>query len=170
MNTKAPLGKVEENVAKRLEKALGTAPEAETPLDAAALAAAATLEILGADAAFVATMAGAETVRVARVTAYARRPVYFAFPLDAPYPIVETVRTQRALYIADNETLECEHPGLVRVKCEDHACATLPLFAEDGSGFLGALNISFDTPRAFAEADRGRFDRVARACARILAA
>ncbi|MDP8911253.1 MAG: hypothetical protein M3M94_04230, partial [Actinomycetota bacterium] len=54
------------------------------------------LEALGADAGFVATVADDDhMLHVARVTAYSDQPVHLAFPLDAPYPLAEVVRTRR---------------------------------------------------------------------------
>jgi GAF domain-containing protein len=141
---------------------------ADSPLDAAALAVGACLDVLGADVAFVATVAeGSSMLAVSRVTPYAKHPVHLSFPIDAPYPLAETIRTREALFIDDNEQLECEHPGLVRVKCDDHACATLPLFA--GGDFVGALNVGFEDPRAFTDEDREALAALARGCAHVLA-
>lgn len=122
------------------------------------------LERLGADAGFVATVdQEAGTLEVARVTQYSQTPVRLSFPLDARYPLAESVRTRLPLYIASNAELVCDHPGLVRVTEEDHACATIPLLAEDGE-LLGALNFGFDDPHAFASEERELIDVVARHC------
>ena len=140
----------------------------QTPGDAAALAVARCLDLVGGDVAFVATLAGnGDTIAVSRGTRYSKYPVHLTFPLDAPYPIAETIRTRAALFLANNEQLECEHPGLVRVKCDDHACATLPLFA--GDDFVGALNVGFEEPRTFTDADREALGTLAERCARLIA-
>lgn len=140
-----------------------------TPLDSAAAAVARCLELLGADVGFVAAAAGdGRTLTVARVTQYSQYPTHLSFPLDAPYPLAEAIRTRRPLYIDDNEQLRCEHPGLVRVKSDDHACATLPLADEAGLP-LGAINIGFEDPRSFGDEDREAFAYVAERCAALIA-
>ena len=109
------------------------------------------LEALDADAGFVATLSeDRQTLEVSRVTRYSHNPVHLTLPLDAPYPLAETVRARQPLFITSNEQLACDHPGLVRVQAEDHACATLPLFDHDGE-LLGAINLGFDEPHAFSE-------------------
>lgn len=140
------------------------------PVDAAALVIARELDEIGADAAFVATLAArADAVDVARVTRWSARPVRLAFPLDAPYPLAKALRDREPLFIADNEQLRCDHPGLVRVQEEDHACATLPLVEADGS-LLGALNLGFEDPHDFSAEERAAIAAVAERCARALGA
>ena len=137
--------------------------------DVATAILAAALDVVEADAGFVATVAeDGRTLNVARITPFAPTPVRLAFPLDAPYPLAETIRTRRPLFIANNEQLVCDHPGLVRVKSEDHACATLPLFDDDGE-LLGAVNLGYDEPHAFTESELELIDVVARHCARAMA-
>jgi GAF domain-containing protein len=125
------------------------------------------LPLVGADAGFVATLgADGETLEVERVTPFSERAAHLSFPADAPYPIAHTIRTREPLLVASNDEL-CEHPGLVRVKSEDHACATMPLFAQDGT-LLGALNFGFDEPHAFAEEEVEVIGVVARRCAEAM--
>lgn len=145
-----------EGVAKRLCSAVGTAIVADC------------LDALGADAGFVGTIAAdGRTLDVARVTPFAQKPVRLSFPLDAPYPLAETVRTKRPLFIADNEQLRCEHPGLVRVKSEDHACATLPLLSEDGE-LLGAVNFGFEEPHSFDDEELELIGLIGQRCAEAM--
>ena len=125
------------------------------------------LDELDADAAYVATPAAdGETLEVARVTPYSREPVRLTMPADAPYPIAETMRTRQPLFIGSNEEL-CEHPGLVRVKSEDHACATLPLVDENGE-LLGAINLGFEDPHAFTETELELIALVGQHCAEAM--
>ena len=128
------------------------------------------LAALGAESGYVATVdPSGEKIDVARVTEHSRRPVNLSFDLDAPYPLAETIRTRAPLLIPSNHQLECEHPGLVRVKPEDHACATLPLF--DGHGeLLGAINIAFDEPKPFSDAELELIDITATHCAEAMTA
>lgn len=123
---------------------------------------------LDADAGFVATIGEDGALDVARVTQFAETPVSLVFPLDAPYPIAATMRTGQPLFIASNQAL-CEHPGLVRVKSEDHACATQPLFDENGE-VIGALNIGFDDPHEFSEQELRRLGFLAHECAVAMSA
>lgn len=142
---------------------------APTPADAAALHAAAQLESLGADAAFVATLSeDRRTVDVARVTPYSDHPARLAFPVDAPYPLAAVIRNGAELFIESNEQLQCDHPGLVRVQDVDHACATLPLRDDEGT-LIGALNLGFEDPHEFSDAEREQIHAIAARCAEILA-
>lgn len=136
--------------------------------DRAALAVAAELDRVGADAAFVATLAeNGRTVDVSRVTSYSEHPARLAFPVDAPYPLAEVIRRGDALFIASNEELNCDHPGLIRMVDVDHACATLPL-RDAGGRLLGALNLGWDEPREFSDAEREELQLLAERCARVL--
>ncbi len=139
-----------------------------TPADRAALLVAAELESLRADAAFVATVSDDGTrIEVSRVTPYSEGPVHLAFPANAPYPLAEVLRRPAALFIESNEQLACDHPGLVRVEEADHACATIPL-RDAEARVIGALNLGFEDPHAFGEAERVLIEAVAERCAREL--
>ena len=141
-----------------------------TPGDVAAMIVASELESVGADAAFVATVVeDGRTLEVARVTPYSAHPVRLAFPVDARYPLAEAVRSGRSLFIASNEQLSCDHPGLLRLKEQDHACATMPLLRKEGE-LIGALNLGFEDPHEFTDEERVRIARIAEECADALAA
>ena len=138
---------------------------ARMPADVAATMIADSLSAIGADAGFVATLdPDLGTLEIARVTPYARHPVRFTLALETPYPLAETIRTRESLFIENNEQLACNNPGLIRMRLEDHSCATVPLLDESGE-LLGALNLGFDEPRAFAARDYERIDLLARHCA-----
>lgn len=136
--------------------------------DRAALAIAAELARVGADAAFVATLSpNGRTVDVSRVTPFSAHPARLAFPVEAPYPLAEVMRRGDPLFIASNEQLNCDHPGLIRIQDVDHACATIPL--RDGDGMLlGALNLGFEEPHEFSDAERVEIELLAERCARVL--
>lgn len=137
-------------------------------LEAGAAILAARLNDLGADAGFVATVsADRRTVEVARVTPFSRAPVRLAFPANAPYPLAAAIRRDEALFISSNETLACDHPGLIRMRGEDHACATLPLHTGDGK-VIGSANISFEDPREFSDRDRAEIKVLFAACAEAM--
>lgn len=133
-------------------------------LEAAAAVLAARLQGMGADAGFVATIsADRRTVEVARVTPFSDVPVRLVFPADAPYPLAAAIRSNRPLFISSNDTLACDHPGLIRTRGEDHACATLPLRGSDGT-VLGSANVSFEDPREFSDGDRIEIEILFSAC------
>jgi GAF domain-containing protein len=137
--------------------------------DVAAMCLAGELERVGADAGYVGTPTRSDMVEVARVTAFSSRPVRLVFPADAPYPLLEALRTGSPLFIGSNEELACDHPGLVRVVADDHACATMPLTAPDGT-VLGSLNLGFEEPHEFTDAERTEIERIAARCSTALAA
>ncbi|MBW3593191.1 MAG: GAF domain-containing protein [Actinobacteria bacterium] len=125
------------------------------------------LDAVGADAGFVATVAAdGRTLDVRRVTPQAHEPVRLSFARAAPYPIAHTMRTGNRLVIASDAEL-CDHPGLVRVKNEDDACATMPLFGDDGE-LLGAINLAFEDPHAFTEDELDAIEALARHCAEAM--
>lgn len=153
----------------RLERVYADGREAGG-LDAAAAVLAARLSGLGADAGFVATLSDdRRTVEVVRVTPFSATPVRLAFPADAPYPLAVSLRADRTLFISSNHTLACDHPGLVRLRGEDHACATVPLHSPSGE-VIGSANVSFEDPREFSAADRAELAVLFAACADVLAA
>ncbi|MEO5575350.1 MAG: GAF domain-containing protein [Gaiellaceae bacterium] len=140
----------------------------KSPADHAVLAVKEELVRLGADAAFVAVPSpDGNAVEVARVTRYSEHPVRLAFSINAPYPLAEVLRRGDALFIASNEHLRCDHPGLLRLDDEDHACATLPLRGSDGA-LLGALNLGFGDPHEFDSEERAAIEQLAQKCAAVL--
>jgi GAF domain-containing protein len=127
------------------------------------------LSVLGADAGFIGRLLGTDALQIVHVAGFAYETrERLLIPLDAPYPLAEAVRSDRALFIASNEELRCDHPGLIRMKHADHACATIPL-AADGR-LLGALNVTYDSPRSFDAADKELLHLFAERCARTIAA
>ncbi|MDQ5820102.1 MAG: GAF domain-containing protein [Actinomycetota bacterium] len=141
---------------------------ARMPADVAATMIADSLSALGADAGFVATVDPDHgALEIARMTPYARHPVRFTLPREAPYPLAEAIRTREPLFIENNDQLKCDNPGLVRIRSEDHSCATVPLLDESGE-LLGALNLGFDEPRAFSARDYELIDLLARHCSEAM--
>ncbi len=150
----------------RLESVYALAGEGALEAGAAILAA--RLGGLGADAGFIATVSpDRRTVEVVRVTPFSRAPVRLAFPADAPYPLASAIRRDEALFISSNETLACDHPGLIRIRGDDHACATVPLHTMAGA-LIGSANVSFEDPREFSDGDRIELESVFAACAEAM--
>lgn len=57
----------------------------------------------------------------------------------------------------------------MRVKSQDHACATLPVTAPSGEVF-GAVNFSFDDPHYFTDEERDLIGAAGGHCAEAIAA
>ncbi|MDX6477047.1 MAG: hypothetical protein QOH95_2558 [Gaiellaceae bacterium] len=157
----------ERDLMERLEAVYASAEPGA--LEAAAAVLAARLRDLGADAGFVATVsADGRTVEVARVTPFSRTPVRLAFPIEAPYPLAAAIRRDQPLFISSNDALACDHPGLIRIRGEDHACATLPLHGSGGA-VIGSANVSFEDPREFSDEDRVEIEQLFAVCEQALA-
>ena len=153
----------------RLERIYASRHGPVAIVDAAAAMLAARLGQLGADVGFVAAVTpDGETVEVARVTPHSNVPVRLAFPISAPYPLAAAIRFDARMFISSNEALACDHPGIVRIRGEDHACATVPLHGSDGR-VVGSLNVSFEDPRDFTDADRALIDEATTECEAVLA-
>jgi GAF domain-containing protein len=141
----------------------------QTPTVRAARLLSGLLDLVGADVGFLGTLTDdGKTLDVFRVTPYSENLVRLAFPIDAPYPLAYAIRSRQPLFIASNEQLECDHPGLVRVEASDHACATMPLHGADGR-LVGALNVAFEDPHEFDQDERTLIAAAARRCAAVLA-
>lgn len=129
--------------------------------DAIAQLVASYLPIVGADAAFLGLLShDRRLIEVMRVTRYSSRPARMTFPVDAPYPLAAAIREAKQIFIGSNGELACEHPGLVRVVADDHACATVPVVGENGR-VIGALNLAFEDPRTFSDGERELIAEVA---------
>lgn len=160
------MGVRDNDLLQRLEQIYAHGPA--TAADRAAAFIGAELERVGADAGFVATISeDGRAIEVARVTPWSKNPVRLGFPINAPYPLADVLRRGKSLFIASNDQLRCDHPGLTRVEEEDHACATLPLRDEEGR-LLGALNLAFEDAHEFSDGERSVIRELAERCARVL--
>jgi hypothetical protein len=160
-------GDQDETLMRRLEGVYAGGPS--VPIDEVATLLGGRLAGLGADAGFVATLSSDRTMlEVARVTPFSTAPVRLAFSADAPYPLAHVIRSDEAIFITSNEALACDHPGLLRVRDEDHACATLPLHGAEGA-VIGSANVSWEAPREFSDADRDEVAALLAECEQELA-
>jgi GAF domain-containing protein len=139
---------------RRLYDVTAALSAAALPEDVIAAMFAQGLGVLGADAGFVGLLDDdGEQLIVQRFTDDSGAPVErFHVPLDATYPIVASARDGLPRLIESNDQLECDFPGVQRINPDDHACASIPLL-HDGVP-VGAINIAFDTPRAFTADER----------------
>lgn len=151
----------------RLPDATAVPSRAGSPSDVAAGMLVGGLSALDADAGFIGRLLVGDALQVVHVSGFAyESSERLLLPLDAPYPLAEAVRTEKALFIGSNEELRCDHPGLIRMEGADHACATVPLVAN--GRLLGALNVSYDTPRSFDTEDRELLQLLADRCAETI--
>ena len=138
-------------------------------IDVAAMTVVPFLDVLLADAAFVgAVSSDGRSIEVARVTPVSRTPARLAFPVDSAYPLAVALQSGKPFFVSSNEQLACDHPGLVRVRDEDHACATIPLF-DSTRRLVGAMNIGFAEPHQFSDDERAMLNQIAERCAAVLA-
>ena len=126
---------------------------------------------LGAFAGGVAVLAdGGRALAFVRTVGYADEVVepYVRFPLDAPYPATEAVRTGAAVYFASRAECDACYPDL-RASHEvtgTEALAAVPL--RMANEVVGVLTLSFAAPRAFAPSDRAFAEALAGQCAQAL--
>ena len=140
----------------------------DTPTVRAARLLQGTLGEIGADVGFLGTPTeSGEAVDVFRVTRASQNLVRLAFPAGAPYPLAHALRTGRDVFVASNEQLRCDHPGLVRVESRDHACATVVLRGADDRP-IGAMNVAFDDPHEFRDDELQAIAAAAERCAAAL--
>lgn len=91
-----------------------------------------------------------------------------SFPLDAPVPIAEAVRTRQAIYMQSAEERLERYPELIKVAAKQvtQSSASLPLIT--GGKAIGCLGLSFNRPGAFSEDDKEFMFALARQCAQAL--
>jgi PAS domain S-box-containing protein len=90
------------------------------------------------------------------------------FPLDAPVPLADAVRTGEPVYLESPEQRLERYPALARVRAatETKASACIPLIV--GGKAVGVLGLSFPEPGAREEEDRQFMLSLARQCAQAL--
>jgi PAS domain S-box-containing protein len=124
-------------------------------------------DALGASAAVVALTEGSELV-VRGHSGY--QPGMMAdwnrFPLSAPVPLANAVRTGAILLLEDAEEVARRYPDVVRDGSHFEALAAVPLVFHGQA--LGAMGISFRQPRDFTAGDRGFLLALGRQCAQAL--
>ncbi len=167
---RARLFDAHKRLAERLQQiqlTAATLAAAATPRDVAAAAFRA-LGAIGACAAEIHALQGAE--RLSLVARHGRPADNDAstIAIDAPAPAAEVVRTGRALWLEAPDEISGRYPHLEedRARREEGAWAVVPLLASGKA--LGALTVAFSAPRRL-EADERTFVRlVAQPCAAAL--
>lgn len=90
------------------------------------------------------------------------------FPLDAPIPLSEAVRTARPIWLESRAVRDRRYPYLASTATlgEHQAWAAIPLVVEGRA--IGGLGLSFDTPRIFNEDDQSFMWTIGQQCAQAL--
>ena len=127
-------------------------------------------EALGASSGSMAILEDEDTLRLAGTVGFteetARR--WRRFPLDAPVPLAEAVRTREPVFLADPGELRQAYPHLAGAdEPEGKAWAALPLVASDGRA-LGAVGLTFAEPRPFPTDERRFLQIVSEQCAQAV--
>lgn len=89
------------------------------------------------------------------------------FPITAPVPLAETVRSRQPIFIESPEAQAARLPDFARQRATSYpAYAAVPLLVE--GRVLGGLGLNFDEPQEFNEEDRAFILTLAGQCAQAL--
>ena len=88
------------------------------------------------------------------------------FPLDAPVPLANAIRTGAILLLEDADEVGRRYPEVQRDGSQFEALAAVPLVFHGNA--LGAMGLSFRQSRAFTTGDRGFLLALGRQCAQAL--
>ena len=96
------------------------------------------------------------------------RDAWRRFPVDAPVPLAEVVRTGEPVFLESRAAWAARYPAMAPLleATEHHANAVAPLIAH--GQVLGVLGAAFRTPREFGRVDRALVLTVAQQCAQAL--
>lgn len=92
--------------------------------------------------------------------------VWKRFPLSAPYPTAEAVRTRRPVIVTTRQELQSRFPEFALVYPENGTLIALPMVVL--GRVIGALRWSFPTGRAFDEQDQSFLLTLAELCGQAL--
>lgn len=127
------------------------------------------LAAFGAQAGWIVLPDGPDHLVAAAAFGYAEerlRP-WQRFEVGANVPIAEAYRERRAVFVSSPAELEARYPALAAASQGRTAClAALPLVV-DGVA-LGALGLTFATPRVFDEDDRRQVGWLTQKCAQAM--
>ncbi|MDP9368478.1 MAG: GAF domain-containing protein [Chloroflexota bacterium] len=155
----------------RLQAVTAALAEGLTPAEVATAVVVEGVAALGARAGSIALLRdGEEELEIAGFAGYPNELIdaWRRFPVAAPVPIAEAVRTGNAVWIESLDDLARRFPNLVASPAitEDQARAAIPLMI-DGR-IIGAMGLSFSTVRVFDGDDRAFALTLAGQCAQGL--
>jgi len=155
----------------RLQTVTAALAQALTPAQVAAAVVDQGVAALEASAGSIVLQAGdGSTIEVVRAAGYAEDVAapWRQFPITAPVPLAEAVRTGKPSFLESPEAWRARYPDTSAVAASTHnsAWAAIPLQVEDR--VLGALGLSFGESRVFGPEDRAFMLALARLCAQAL--
>jgi PAS domain S-box-containing protein len=113
---------------------------------------------------------GAESGAILRQTGLAPEVLqeYARFPLSAPAPAAECIRTGQAFFLESRDELLARFPGIAGVweSLATRALATVPLTVAGDT--IGAMSFTFTAERGFPEESRDFFMALGRQCGQAL--
>jgi len=146
--------------------------EALTPKEVADVVMNRGIPALGAVAGSVVLLTqGNTTLKVLQATGYPQSVIdtWESFPITAPTPIAETVRTKKPIFLENMAALEANYSNLIDAIALtlNNAWASIPLIAEGKA--IGALGFSFATAQAFNEEDQRFMLTLGQQCGQAIA-
>lgn len=156
----------------RLQRITSAFSEALTPQEVADVVVNQGISALGATSGSVVLLTeGATTLKIVQAIGYPQPVIdtWASFPLNAPVPLAETVRTGKSIFLPNPAALMTEYPHLesaLRIT-EHQAIASIPLIVEGKT--IGALGLSFTIPQEFSQEDRGFMLTLGQQCGQAIA-
>ena len=98
----------------------------------------------------------------------ARTAEFRVFPVAAPLPLSDAVRTGRSIVLETRDDVVTRYPALreANARAHTHSWIAIPLLAGDRT--LGGMALGFGTERRFTDADRAFAETLARLCGQAL--
>ena len=152
----------------RLEAVSAALVEALTPAEVATVVVEQGVAALEAHAGVIVRRADDATLEVIGAQGYpaAALDPWRRFPLAAPIPLAEAVRTAAPIWIESRAALEAGYPAVAASPTSKQSFAALPLVVE--GQVIGAFGLSFATARTFTADDRSYITALSQQCAQAL--
>ncbi|MDP9309717.1 MAG: PAS domain S-box protein [Chloroflexota bacterium] len=155
----------------RLQAITAALAEALTTEDVAEVIVAQGIPPLGAYAGSVALLApDGEALEIIRSVGYGAAVMreWGRFPLNAPVPLAESVRTGEPIWLSSPEDYQARYPNLTTVtsQTQSQAIVSLPLLSAGRA--IGSLGFSFAKPQDFTADDQAFMLALARQCTQAL--
>lgn len=156
----------------RLQKITSAFSEALTPQEVADVVVNQGISALGATSGSVVLLTeGATTLKIVQAIGYPESEIdtWGSFPLNAPVPLAETVRTGQSIFLPNPAALITQYTSLesALMITESQAIASIPLIVQGKT--IGALGLSFSTPQDFSQEDRGFMLTLGQQCGQAIA-
>jgi PAS domain S-box-containing protein len=90
------------------------------------------------------------------------------FPLDAPLPLSDAVRTGESIVLETRDDVVSRYPALREANAQAHTDSWIALPLRAGDTTLGGMALGFETERRFTDADRAFAETLARLCGQAL--